>query len=178
MSVLREPPRVKLIAGIIYKPDADIEGCLLKMSERLGEIDFMSEEIPFAYTSYYESEMGPGLKRKIITFKELIQRERIVEVKIFTNILEEVFSYQEKRTVNIDPGYLAHEHLILATGKGYSHRPYLGKGVYADMNLIFVNDGYKPLEWTYPDYRSETMRSLFMKLRDEYSKQIKEDEAQ
>lgn len=178
MSILREPPPVKLIAGIIHKPGADIEECLRKMKERLGDIDFMSEEMPFSYTSYYEREMGTGLKRRIISFKKLIKREEIVEVKIFTNILEEVFSYQGKRTLNIDPGYLAHEHLILATGKGYSHRPYLGKGVYADLNLIFVHDEYKPLEWTYPDYKSQKMRSLFMKLRDEYSKQIKEDEAQ
>ena len=32
------------------------------------------------------------------------------------------------------------------------------------------------LEWTYPDYKSEQMRKLFMKLRGEYSKQLKEDE--
>ncbi len=175
MSKLREPLPVKLIAGIIYTPDSELEKCLERLKERLGEIDFISETLPFDFTSYYEEEMGAGLKRKIVTFKKLIKREDIVEVKIFTNNLERVFSYDNKRKINIDPGYLAQEHLILATGKGYSHRPYLGRGIYADLTLIYVHEEYRTLEWTYPDYRSEYMRGLFKRLRDEYINQLKEE---
>lgn len=178
MSKLREPPPVKLITGIIYTPDSKLEQCMKSLAEHLGETDFTSEAFPFDLTPYYEEEMGPGLKRKIVTFKKLIKREDIVKVKIFTNNLERVFSYENKRTINIDPGYLAQEHLILATGKGYSHRPYLGGGVYADLTLIYVHDEYRALEWTYPDYGSEEMRALFKRLRNEYISQLKEEEKQ
>ena len=118
---------------------------------------------------------GEGLVREIITFEKLISRNDIISIKAFTNKLEEVFSYEGDRTINIDPGYIAQEHVILATGKGYSHRPYLGNGVYADLTLIFINDEYTTLRWTYPDYGSEEMRRLFKNLRDQYVSQLKKE---
>ena len=98
-----------------------------------------------------------------------------MEIKIFTNSLEEVFSYGGNRTINVDPGYIAQEHLILATGKGFSHRPYLGKGVYADLTLIYKANEYRTLEWTYPDYGNKEMRTLFKALRAEYVKQLEKE---
>jgi hypothetical protein len=174
MSRLLEPPPVKLFTGLIYGPSSPLEECVRSLREGIGETEFSSPEMPFDYTVYYEGEMGPGLKRVIITFKELIKREEIVDIKIFTNKLEKVFSYENKRTINIDPGYIAQEHIILATGKGYSHRPYLGRGVYADLTLQYIKDDFKRLEWTYPDYGSAAMTELFRKLRHDYVSQLKE----
>ncbi len=131
--------------------------------------------MPFDYTGYYEEEMGTGLTRTLITYRKLIKREEIVELKIFTNKLEKVFSFENKRTVNIDPGYIAQEHIILATGKGFSHRPYLGRGVYADLTLVYTKDEYRALEWTYPDYGTAGMRELFRELRHKYADQLKEE---
>ncbi len=65
--------------------------------------------------------------------------------------------------------------MILATGKGYSHRPYIGKGVYADLTLIYANGEFRPLEWTYPDYSTSEMRELFKRLREDYTNQLKEE---
>jgi hypothetical protein len=139
-----------------------------RLEEGLGEIDFISEEFPFNFTSYYEKEMGKGLWRKIISFRKLIKRDDLVNIKTFANELEKTFSTQGKRKINMDPGYIAPEHLILATGKGYYHRPYLGKGVYADLTLVYKNKEFQSLEWTYPDYRTEEMRELFRELREKY----------
>lgn len=174
MSQLMEPAPVKLFTGVIYGPSSPIDECLRSLGEGIGEIEIMSGDMPFDRTRYYEEEMGPALRRVIITFRELIRREEIVEIKIFTNKLEKVFSYENKRTINIDPGYIAQEHIILATGKGYSHRPYLGRGVYADLTLLYVKDDFRKLEWTYPDYGSDEMIELFRKLRHEYAGQLKE----
>ena len=168
MSTLKEPKPVRLFTAVIYKPGSDLSGCIEALEGELGAADFESGELPFEGTSYYESEMGPVLKRKIITFKNLVARERIREIKIFTNSLEKVFSYNDKRTINIDPGYIAQEHVILATGKGFAHRPYLGKGVYADLTLVYRGDQFRTLEWTYPDYADTEMRALFQRLRTEY----------
>jgi hypothetical protein len=174
MSTLLEPRQVKLFTSLIYGREASLKDCTESLSGELGDIDYKSVDMPFDYTKYYEEEMGTGLRRVIITFRDLIKREEIAEIKIFTNILEKVFSYQDKRTINIDPGYIAQEHLILATGKGYAHRPYLGKGVYADLTLIYSNYEFRALEWTYPDYGSADMRELFRKLRNEYMNQMRE----
>lgn len=175
MSQLREPCAVKLFMGLIYKPDSSIEELFEKIQNELGEIEFSTEEIPFDHSSYYAKEMGEGLKRKLITLKKLIKRSDIVEIKTFTNRLEEVFSYEGNRSINIDPGYIAQEHLVLATGKGFSHRPYLGSGVYADLTLIYKGNEYRTLEWTYPDYGNTEMRKLFKNLRKQYVLQLEKD---
>jgi hypothetical protein len=70
--------------------------------------------------------------------------------------------------VNLDPGLLTPENFILATGKNFSHRVYLGNGVFADLTLVYRNGGFHPLPWTYPDYASEEVRSLLRDLRREH----------
>ncbi|MCK5391589.1 MAG: DUF4416 family protein [Deltaproteobacteria bacterium] len=176
MSRLQEPSTVRLFMGLIYKPDSSILDLIEMLEEKLGAINFESTGTPFNHSSYYTKEMGGGLLRKILTFQKLIRRTEIVEIKIFTNNLEKVFSYEGDRTINIDPGYIAQEHLILATAKGYSHRPYLGSGVYADLTLVYMNNEYKTLQWTYPDYGREEMRVLFKDLRNKYVSQLKKEQ--
>ncbi len=176
MSQLAEPSAVRLFMGLIYKEDAPISDLIEMLEEKLGAINFESGATPFDHSSYYTKEMGVGLLRKIITFDKLIRRTEIVEIKTFTNNLEKVFSCKGDRTINIDPGYIAQEHIILATGKGYSHRPYLGSGVYADLTLIYIKDEYRTLQWTYPDYGREEMRVLFKDLRNKYVSQLKKEQ--
>lgn len=175
MSILKEPKPVYLFTAIIYKTDADLNDCVKALRNGLGETDFESPVLTFEGTSYYESEMGKELKRKIIAFKKLVARDRLREVKVFTQSLEEKFSVKGQRTINIDPGYIAQEHVILTTGKGFAHRPYLGDGVYADLTLIYRGDEYKTLEWTYPDYGSTEMRGLFQDLRRKYEATLDQD---
>jgi uncharacterized protein DUF4416 len=175
MSRLKEPRPVYLFTAIIYKPDSELSGCKRALVGELGAADFESVVLPFDGTAYYENEMGPDLRRKIVTFKKLIPREDIREIKIFTTALEERFSESGKRTINIDPGYIAQEHVILATGKGFAHRPYVGKGVYADLTLIYRGNEYTSLEWTYPDYGDTEMRGFFKRLRSEYINKLVPD---
>ena len=175
MSTLMEPKPVYLFTGIIYKPDIDLGLCMDELEEELGKTDYESGELSFEGTSYYEEEMGAGLKRKIIAYKELVARDRLRDIKVFTSSLEKEHSYDGKRTVNIDPGYIAEEHVILATGKGFAHRPYLGKGVYADLTLVYRGSEFTTLEWTYPDYGGDEMRKLFKALRTRYTQKLDPD---
>jgi Domain of unknown function (DUF4416) len=168
MSELLMPKPVKLFVGLINSEDAPVDECIKRLEAAFGEIDSISEEFPFNFTSYYEEEMGKELRRKILSFRKLIKRDELVDIKIFTNQIEKNFSTEGKRRINIDPGYIAPEHLILSTGKGYYHRPYLGRGVYADLTLIYKNKEFHTLEWTYPDYRTEEMRQLLKSIREKY----------
>ena len=70
--------------------------------------------------------------------------------------------------VNIDPGYLLFERFVLATGKNYSHRIYIGEGIYADLTLIYQQGAYRPLPWTYPDYSEKAMGQFLMLVRKKY----------
>ena len=100
----------------------------------------------------------------------------LVAVKLWTNQLESFrLNENQGRTVNIDPGYIAAAKFVLATGKDYSHRIYLGEGIYGDLTLIYRSGGYAPLPWTYPDYASEPLRNLLGLLRKRYLWQLKND---
>jgi hypothetical protein len=91
-----------------------------------------------------------------------------------TNRLEEKYANSDgHRRFNIDPGYVCLEHVILATTKGYTHRPYLRDGIYADLTLIYRSKSFQPLEWTYPDYRKEEIITLFNQFRKKYLEDLK-----
>jgi hypothetical protein len=74
--------------------------------------------------------------------------------------------------LNIDPGLLSAERLVLATGKNYSHRIYLGQGIFGDLTLIYERGSFRPLAWTYPDYRQEEAIWMFNKIRERYLREI------
>ena len=78
-----------------------------------------------------------------------------------------------RRAVNIDPGLITRERLILATGKNAGHRVYLGRGVFADLTLLYRSGGFEPLPWTYPDYASPEVRAVMKDLRVKYLDQLR-----
>lgn len=146
---------------------------LRDIKSSFGETDFLSGWMAFDFTDYYTLEMGEGLKRRIVTFVELIAPDTLPSVKLRTNEIEQKYAQEGKRQINIDPGYVCGEHVILATTKGYAHRPYLGHGIYADLTLIFRNGSFRSLEWTYPDYRQEDVREIFKGIRKTYLSQLR-----
>ena len=134
----------------------------------------MSPRFPFDLTTYYTKEMGTPLFRHFITFEALIPMTSLPDIKHATNRLEKDYGTETgDRRINIDPGYLCLEHVILATTKGYSHRPYLREGIYADLTLVYHDESFRPLEWTYPDYRQAEVISLFNHWRKKYREDLK-----
>jgi hypothetical protein len=173
MSDPQLPEPVKLIASL-FSGDGDLIGDVLRaLSERFGRADFISAPVPFTYTDYYEKEFGPSLIRRFVAFERLIRPEALPEVKLWTNALEKRLTVEGRRRVNIDPGYLAKAHLILATGKGYTHRPCLREGVYADLTLIYQDKSFHTLPWTYPDYAGAEVIGMLTRIREKYLLQLK-----
>jgi len=173
LSKPREPDPVKLFVSVIAVDRGRMAEVIGELAGAFGQPDFVSEVLPFEYTDYYTAEMGTGLVRRFVTFERLIRPEELPAVKLCTNALEERFSEGGARRVNIDPGYLARQHFILATGKGYSHRPYIGRGIYADLTLEYRRETYRPFVWTYPDYRAPETLEMLNGLRKRYVMQLK-----
>jgi len=174
----KEPPPSKLIMSLIFSNDAVLDRGLHELRQAFGEVDFMSPRLPFNFTDYYEKEMGRDLFRHFITFGQLIPMASLPDIKNRTNQLEDKLAAPNgERRINIDPGYLCLGHLVLATTKAYTHRPYLREGIYADLTLIFRGKSYQPLEWTYPDYRQQEIISLFNQLRQRYGDTVRERDA-
>ncbi len=174
MSQPRSPQPVKLVMSLIFAEEEAFRQALTAASARYGGIDFLSEPFPFDCTGYYAPEMGRSLGRRIVSFEPFISPGDLARIKLWTNQLEGQYRNAEQgRKVNIDPGYIAASKFILGTGKDYSHRIYLGEGIYGDLTLIFQKGGYTPLSWTYPDYASPPLCSLLNLLRKRYLWQMK-----
>ena len=139
-----------------------------KLSARFGGVDLISAWLPFGYTSYYEKEMGAPLCRRMLAFRHLIQQDALAGIKTATNELELACSHERKRRVNIDPGYLVLERFVLASGKNFTHRIYLGQGIYADLTLIYRKGAFQELPWTYPDYADEPILGFLAQVRRKY----------
>lgn len=140
-----------------------------RTKEIFGPLISSSSPKPFnRFSSYYEHEMGPELIKSYWVFARQVYRGCLVDAKLATNRIERDMSLAGKRTVNLDPGLLAAESLILATTKPYSHRVYLSKGIYAELVCTFRKDGGLDLmPWAYPDYRDPETMDFFGSIRKE-----------
>ena len=174
MSLPQKPKPAKLLIGIFVKDKALVKDVAQDLTDHFGPIDLLSAWLPFDYTNYYQKEMGQPLVRRVFSFIELIEQTSLAEVKNITNDIEEKYSTNGSRRVNIDPGYLLLERFVLATGKNFSHRIYIGKKIYADLTLIFKDGRYHTLPWTYPDYAAENMMKYLLKVRSKYAYDLKQ----
>lgn len=174
MSIRKEPQKVKLFFSVFASDLDRLFKSIAELITLFGEIDNETDILPFDITSYYEKEFGKTLKRKLFSFKKLVFPTELISVKLKSYELEEKYIVDGKRTVNIDPGYLSLSRVVLSTGKDYTHRIYLDKGVYADLTLIYKKGtGFLPLPWTYPDYASSLFLNFFMNVRASLKKQLK-----
>jgi len=159
MGKPREPEPVKLFMSLIAAKEGAFQEVMTDLRSAFGEVDFTSERLSFNLTDYYAREMGPDLFRRFVTFEALISPSSLPEIKRATNRIEEKHAVPDgNRRINIDPGYLSLEHVILATTKGYTHRPYLREGIYADLTLIFKASPIKP--WSGPTLITRVRRSF------------------
>ena len=175
MSNPQPPKPAKLVIGFFLKEKSLEEAVIKALAEKFGPIDMASSWLPFDFTTYYNNEMGSPLFRRLFGFKQLIQQHDLGRIKLTTNSIEHQYSSGDKRSVNIDPGYLLHERFVLATGKNYSHRIYIGKGIYADLTLIYSHGRFEPLPWTYPDYASNDIVDFLENVRKKYVIDLKQD---
>ncbi|MBI2609283.1 MAG: DUF4416 family protein [Deltaproteobacteria bacterium] len=161
--------------GFIYKEDISLDEILRNLTHFHKEIDMKSPIISFNHSSYYEEEMGENLKRLWVSFENLIDPENISSIKLEVRKIEEMWTQKKQRTVNIDPGILSLNNFILTSFKNYTHRVPLTQGVYADLTLIYDDKkGFKNLEWTYPDYKSEAFLNFLSHVRKKYKIQLDE----
>jgi hypothetical protein len=167
-----DPAPVKLIMGILASTRRDLKHAHGLVAKDFGKIDLQSDIIPFNYTDYYSREMGPDILRQYVSFDKLIHARKLWEIKLRTNDLEDSERRDGKRVVNLDPGYLSHCAVVLATTKEAGHRVYLNGGIYGQPMLYFRRKGFVPLEFTYPDYADEKNRIFFDMVRGVYREQL------
>lgn len=164
--VRQSSPQAKLVASVLLSSPTFEASLLEELIRAWGDIDFVSERMPFTHTRYYEVEMGPRLYRRLVSFRGLVPADALVQKKLQAQALEGRFRNTEgNRRCNLDPGLLCLNNFVLATHKGYTHRIYLGQGVYGDLTLVYRGGVFCPLEWTYPDYAAAYLIDLLNVIR-------------
>ncbi len=163
MSKLKSPSKGLLIASILYRSDLHRELEILEaVALKFGEyVTFHHSYFPMK--EYYSKEMGDEslLSRVFVVFTKNIEREKLVSAKVWAESFEQGFAFKGAREINLDMGLLTLENLTLATGKNFSHRPYLGEGVFADLTLIMKDQSFQTTPWAYPDYSHPDVIDFF-----------------
>lgn len=173
MLNLHFPLPVKFICGFIYSDEKTYLAVKKILEKKFGYIDLESEPIDFNFTDYYIKEMGSPLYRRFISFARPRDASGLLNVKLFCIKLENKLAKNKRRIINIDPGYISDAKLVLATTKDYSHRIYVGKGIFEEVTLLYQGSGFKDLETTYPDFRTQEYKTIFLSVREKYREQIR-----
>lgn len=160
----------KLIIGVIYSDKELLEQALDILVREFGEWDAVSEEFSFSkeFSDYYDEELcGEGFRR-IYSFKNTVDPSRQADIKIRTNEIEQLLAIDGKRHVNLDPGFINHGRLLLATTKKAGFRIPLKDGIYTEMTLYYARGAWQKLPWTYRDYQSERVQRFITEVRHNY----------
>jgi hypothetical protein len=172
MREIQPPIPVKLFIGMLSPEPALFDKCADIVCAEYGTIDFQSDIVPWSDSDFYQEEMGAGILRKFIFFERLMDPDDLASIKVNTINIERSLAVQTenraRRRINLDPGYVTEAKVVLATTKDYSHRLYIGEGIYAEVTLRYGNKdrSFVPFPYTYPDYSSETNIHLFNKIRE------------
>ena len=166
MGAVHEFEKEKMIIGVIYHEREILDSAMAMLVNEFGEIDDVSEEFSFSeeFSTYYDEEVGGECLRRIYSFRELVDPSRQAEIKIRTNEIEAIFH----RKINIDPGFINHGRLMLATTKETGFRVPLEKGIYTELTLFWARGGWQKFPWTYRDYQSEKVQKFITKVRKSY----------
>jgi len=176
MGVIRFPKPVCLVCAICFKDQVLLPKVLERICEQFGESSSVSELLMFHHTEYYQEEMGSPLYKIYVSFKNTIDPVLLPDVKHFTNDIEASWADNNSRRVNLDPGYIEPAKLVLASTKNYSHRIYLAKGIYGDVQLVWRHNRFQFNPWTYPDYKEDKVVAFFTTVRNVYFLNLKKEE--
>jgi hypothetical protein len=165
MGTPKEPkPGKYFVAGL------SSETCLLNAVEAelesiLGAIDSRSDSLPWTLSRFYEAEMGAGLLRRFLSFEPLLSPQKLADVKLATQEIEERYRVTRgagvRRRINLDPGYLEAGKVVLASTKNACQRIYLRAGIFAEATLLYYDGAFHGYSYTYPDYLwPETLQFL------------------
>lgn len=177
MGSPREPNPVKLFVALLCNDKTLVAPVEANLSDIFGAIDWASDLLPWTVTNYYREEMGPKLQRKFVSFTPLIEPSKLADIKLITHDVEAKYLWssgdKRGRNVNVDPGYLEANKVVLASTKNAAHRLYLRAGIYGEVTLQFCHGTFEPSAYTYPDYRWPETLSFFLALRSAYLRQLR-----
>lgn len=164
---------VRLVVSLLAREETRRAEAMRRLAERFGLLVYLSEPMAFDHTDYYTPEMGSPLTRRLAAFEEMVKPEKLPVMKNICASVEADLSVGGRRAVNIDPGLLSTDSLVLASTKNSPHRICLAPGCYAEVVLVYHHGAYHVLPWTYPDYAGPQIQEILVSMRRRYLWQMK-----
>lgn len=172
MARILKPPRARLIVSVIH---AHLDACadaLRALERQFGRIVAETTDLPCANAQEYAEEMGSDLFRRFFCFDRLVERDSLAEAKAACHRIENQLGDRVHdftfRAVNIDPGLLTADNLVMASHREFTHRVYLTNGVFAEVTLVCSQRGFVRLPWTPADFCHEDAISFFTRVRQSF----------
>jgi hypothetical protein len=161
--------KAKLIAFIIAPQNSLKDIWISELSRCFGEFEHKGKFFPFNKTTYYNREMGLDLHRCVVSFKGLIEPEKIGAYKKKAIELENSLKNENGgRTLNIDIGYMDFDKIVLPSTKRGPFKLYAGDGIWLDMVLTYAKGEFKPTEWAFADFRENPYRKDLLVVREKF----------
>ena len=144
----------KLVMAIMYGSNDLLDKTKEILQQKYSPISKESSEFDFNHTTYYEEEFGTNLKKRFIAFEKEISEAELADIKHEITQIEKELSQNNKRTINIDPGYLNEKELVLASFKQRNEvKTDIGKSVYAHKVIEVVDNKPTTFPHTFKDYK-------------------------
>lgn len=167
-------PPVQLVVGVLEADPGRFAAARRLLVEAFGAEEGLHGPWPFDLTNYYAGEMGsPDIRRWFLAYAEPVLSEQLAEVKLITNRIEEELALEGRRRVNLDSGYLDFHKLVLASAKFHTCKIHLGRGIWADLTLLYHDGRWAPLPWSFPDFRDDRYYAALTAIRAAYREKMR-----
>ena len=174
LGIVDQPHQVKLFFAVLFSTTAPVDEIIALLDQRFGERQYSYGPVDFSWTGYYCDEMGTSLKKMYFNYSTAMNRDLLPSIKKFTNEIECTYARADgSRIVNIDPGYVARDKVVLATTKDFYHRLYLSDGIYGEVTLHYRKGKFRYFSWTYPDFRNIEVMHFMERVRAPLVKEIR-----
>ncbi|MBN1759820.1 MAG: DUF4416 family protein [Chitinispirillaceae bacterium] len=174
MGTETTPHNVQLFIALLYSPDAPVKAVLDELDRWHGTRDHAYGPVPFSWSAYYNDEMGSNLQKMYFSYRDSIDRDLLPSIKLRTNAIEREYAGPDgNRIINIDPGYIARDKVVLATTKDFFHRLHLANGIYGEVTLHYRKGRFRYFSWTYPDFRDPEIMRFLERIRAPLVRQIR-----
>lgn len=174
MASLSAPPPSIFFIAVTHTKSIEKKDLVKELESHFGKLLSVSDSFEFNFTDYYKKEMGDNLAKFIAAFAELQSEDCLAGHKLSAMELEKNYlDDRGNREVNLDPGFMSQARVILSSSKNFAQRVYLGKGVFAEVTLLYRHGDFTALPWSYPDYQSSSVKGFLLEVRREYTKALK-----
>lgn len=165
-------PVLPVVSVISRTPDS-LSGVLPELEGHFGQVLLKGGPFPFDMSTYYQAEMGSGLERNWLCFSNLGDPSELPGWKLFCFGIEEAMVHGKARTVNLDPGYLDHGKLVLASFKPAPDKIYMGRGVWAHTCLRYRFGDFHGPDHSFPDFIDGRFNAFFREAKSLYRRLLR-----